>query len=553
MKKLLITLLFTIALPLSARASLSAVYISQNGAGSESGADCADAQTFAWSQVGGHWGSGSTQIGVGTAIHLCGTITSNNFFVDGSGTQSQPISIIFEPGASITAPYLSQYGAIQVDGTSWLTVNCQGGSIQATDNGTALDNQVNSIGIALLGGVGYTVENCNINNVYVRTPQAADSTGGASSFDIDAQGASTTIINNHVNNADCNICFTYGTPTSTDVTITGNTEWGSEHGIVLQTGGIDYASMASVTIAYNTWDGGDIWYDTTPGGNAFHRDGIFVFDDSPSDTPGIDRLFIYNNREGPGFFSNFEQTAGTGCVYFDTEGHIGVNQFTNVYIFNNICSTQPGQAYADGWLTLNSLNGAVVANNTLVTGLLASSSRPLTVGGSNLSMYNNLVYNNSMGSEIIDQLYLQPPADGTIALDHNDYNGLAGSSGTLFATTSINNSEVYVNNFFTTLAAWLAGTGWDTHTITSDPLFVNSSVATTTANYHLQTGSPAIQAGVNLTADCSAVSALCYDYDGNARPSVGAWDIGAYQYQAPPPATSIFIPGGVNLFDAILN
>jgi hypothetical protein len=51
--------------------------------------------------------------------------------------------------------------------------------------------------------------------------------------------------------------------------------------------------------------------------------------------------------------------------------------------------------------------------------------------------------------------------------------------------------------------------------------------------------------GANLTAYCSAgTTALCLDRDGNARPSSGAWDIGAYQYSASSTYPSVSIGSG---------
>jgi hypothetical protein len=51
----------------------------------------------------------------------------------------------------------------------------------------------------------------------------------------------------------------------------------------------------------------------------------------------------------------------------------------------------------------------------------------------------------------------------------------------------------------------------------SDPLFVNWW-----SDWHLQTGSPAINAGLTL-------STVTSDFDGVSRPQGGAYDIGAYE------------------------
>jgi PKD repeat protein len=73
------------------------------------------------------------------------------------------------------------------------------------------------------------------------------------------------------------------------------------------------------------------------------------------------------------------------------------------------------------------------------------------------------------------------------------------------------------------------------HNITSgDPRFVNASGG----NFHLQSDSPAINAGI-------AVSEVTDDFDGNSRPQGGLYDIGAYEYTGssyPPTANANAVP-----------
>jgi PKD domain len=67
--------------------------------------------------------------------------------------------------------------------------------------------------------------------------------------------------------------------------------------------------------------------------------------------------------------------------------------------------------------------------------------------------------------------------------------------------------------------------------VVTDPGFVNAAAG----DFHLLSTSPLRGAGINLTSDPSA---SITDMDGNARPSTGAWDIGAYQYAAAGPVTN---------------
>jgi PKD repeat protein len=71
---------------------------------------------------------------------------------------------------------------------------------------------------------------------------------------------------------------------------------------------------------------------------------------------------------------------------------------------------------------------------------------------------------------------------------------------------------------------------WETHGLNADSKF--STVATqataSLADLHLTLGSPAVQAGANLSS--LGFPGLTSDKDGNARSTSGAWDIGAYKY-----------------------
>jgi hypothetical protein len=64
------------------------------------------------------------------------------------------------------------------------------------------------------------------------------------------------------------------------------------------------------------------------------------------------------------------------------------------------------------------------------------------------------------------------------------------------------------------------GAGRDVHSFTTNPNL--------TATFHLNSGSPAIGTGVNLTS--LGITALNSDASGVARPAVAAWDIGAIQF-----------------------
>ena len=60
----------------TAFSTASNIYIAQNAAGGNTGADCANAHAAAWFNSSSNWGSAASQIGPGTTVHLCGTFNA---------------------------------------------------------------------------------------------------------------------------------------------------------------------------------------------------------------------------------------------------------------------------------------------------------------------------------------------------------------------------------------------------------------------------------------------------------------------------------------------
>ena len=100
------------------------------------------------------------------------------------------------------------------------------------------------------------------------------------------------------------------------------------------------------------------------------------------------------------------------------------------------------------------------------------------------------------------------PAD----TDYNLYFSPGGATGTTF---------VWNNKTYNTFTAYQAGSGKDGNGKFSDPKFVNG----TTPDLHVQSTSPAVNAGINLGS--SVVGTV--DYAGNPRVQGSNIDIGAYE------------------------
>ena len=78
------------------------------------------------------------------------------------------------------------------------------------------------------------------------------------------------------------------------------------------------------------------------------------------------------------------------------------------------------------------------------------------------------------------------------------------------------------------LLGWESCVG-DAHSITTSNAKLDLQ-ETVGAQGKPEAGSPALDAGANLTSLCPSTpeEALCKNINGEARPSTGAWDIGAY-------------------------
>jgi Right handed beta helix region len=137
----------------------------------------------------------------------------------------------------------------------------------------------------------------------------------------------------------------------------------------------------------------------------------------------------------------------------------------------------------------------------------------------NIAIYGNLFYNGSIPKNSGRGLQFINTGNTGILVYNNTFVDLPigvqlGSPGT-YSGCAFKNNIVY--GCTVTL-----GSGW-----VSDHNLIGGSnpfVGYASFNYHLATGSPAINTGVALGAPYNV------DMDGNARGAGGAWDIGAYEY-----------------------
>ncbi len=171
MRRSILILIFLVsALPAGAKD----FYIAAKQAGTGSGTGCSTAKPYTWFNTANSWGTGSTQIGPGTTVHLCGTFTGTAgqqlLLVGGSGTSSSPITIKFETNAVLTAPYWSSQGGMAEVGRSYIVIDGgTNGLIKNTANGTGRGYAQDSRAIYAPSCTGCVIKNLTIADLYVRT------------------------------------------------------------------------------------------------------------------------------------------------------------------------------------------------------------------------------------------------------------------------------------------------------------------------------------------------------------------------------------------------
>jgi parallel beta-helix repeat protein len=176
--------------------------------------------------------------------------------------------------------------------------------------------------------------------------------------------------------------------------------------------------------------------------------------------------------------------------------------------------------------------GTSSSGNILRDNILEDCGTAIMVGGcsssygvtNNTTITNNTVYNalygiciNNCDSTTIKNNIINATtaqifswyfnATNTV-IDYNDWNG-----STIF---------YWNGNTYTTFSSWKTGTGFDVHSITGDPLFVNTGSA---PNLRLQSGSPCVNTGAPDFVPGTGET----DKDKNPRVN-GIVDMGAYEY-----------------------
>jgi len=360
------------------------------------------------------------------------------------------------------------------------------GIIQNTDNGTNLDNHNPTSGINASGSSNLEIKNLTFANLYVHVAGADGSTDFGSTGAVYMNGGGNNISVHDCVFHDMSECV-YVTTSGSGINIYNNNFYNFNHGAEGLTGN-------NVNIYNNTFGSTANW-DTNS--DSYHHDGVFPFGASI----GVN---IYGN-----LFDGNWGTNNTAHIFLDS------GSLSNVSIWNNVFLQYAGDYLSNGFLAGGAANLSIF-NNTF-DGAGVTNSIGICTSGSNLSIVNNIISGVttfvSLGSTT---------AFSGMGLNNNLYaNATAGGN----APFSLSGTS------YSTLTAWQAATGGEG----------NSSIvssASLQSNGELQTGSPAIGAGTNLSPYFNN------DKSGSVRNV--PWDIGAYDGPQPPVVQNLRLESGVN-------
>jgi parallel beta-helix repeat protein len=515
MKKFAVLIFF--ALFSGGLAQANDIYLAQNSAGAGDGSACGNAKAVSFFNSSGNWGTGSAQIGPGTTVHLCGTISgaagATALTVSGNGSSGSPVTVVFEPGAVLTAPYWGLSGAINITNHNYITVD--GGSngiIKNTANGSGMAYHVGSRGISATASSNVTIKNLTVSNICVHSSTSDTAGCQTSGNQADAiyvyGGSNNTVTGNTIDDAHWAIFAPFpGSATTSNLNISNNTMYNVDHGVAVGDGNSG-ATLSGLVISGNTFHDMVNWDDVN---DSFHHDYIHIFTFSGSSK--ITGLQIFNN-------------------YF--HGDPGQNNTAFIYI-----ESPSG----------NSISGALIYNNVLTN----SSSTHLTpygyisssgTGNTNQSLYNNTIVGSSTSQGMANECFFLG-GSGYKVMNNSCQNVglfLVVNGGASIASMNRNNwyngGGFYVNNGYLSFTAWKALCLCDANSISSNPNL--------DSNFKPLSTSPLLKAASNLYS--LGVSNLNMDKALQPRSSSSTtnWDIGAYSYGSASTGTAPNAPTGLS-------
>lgn len=248
----------------------------------------------------------------------------------------------------------------------------------------------------------------------------------------------------------------------------------------------------------------------------------------------LSNVRIYNNifyhsipiTQRTGFSSGFIHYAANTNLLFN-----GLYVFNNVFFNPENCIATIGTRVYENCPDAGYLTNVYILNNTIFNDISSTSSFRVNKYGITPNNFTNLYIknNNIYTSQFAIQVPYRTTIGDTVDINYNNYYA-PWSTNNFYELDAINNKSYFRSWFY-----WRGTLGYDIDGSgpISDPLFIDTTIG---HNFNLRlssTLSPAYKKGANLSNLCSSnpnLNMLCYDKDGNPRPSSGAWSIGAYEF-----------------------
>jgi hypothetical protein len=494
------------ALPVGAKD----LYVAANQVGTGSGTGCSTAKSVAWFNSTASWGTGATQIGPGTTVHLCGTFVGKPgqqlLVVQGSGSSSSPITIKFETNAILEAPYWSWQGAIYESNRSYIVIDGgTNGLIKNTANGTGRAYNQQSRAIYASSCTGCIVKNLTIADIYVRTSQSdlgVTQTGEACVFWLNANNFTIT----HVTCHDAGWAFEgYGN----NFTLSYSNMYNVDHGLAFGASGTNsgFSIHDNHIHDYVNWDSPT---------NAYHHDGLHLWGQSGG---AIINGSIFNNL--------FDGDSGVNIT-----AHIFLqDSVKNVAVYNNVFLVPSNRTMAVLWFqgvaNSGSLPGGLPTGNSAYNNFIRAGGHSRGTAIFVAAQYNFTAYNNVLLGGNSDIAVQAGGSLSSAGINNNIYEDLLADAGSY-------NSFWYQGHTYRDLASWQAACHCDSRSKLETASKINASNLG-----QLLSGSAAISAAANLLNISSGTLApLSKDKVGAARQLSGTWDAGAYKYGSVPLPTS---------------
>ena len=471
-------------------ASAETIYIANAAAGSDTGADPANAHGATWVNSAANWGAGAGKVSAGDTLYLVdGATITTNFITQASGTSGNPITFQFGTGTKMsTTAWSDGFAAININ-HSYITVDGgTNGIIECTDNGAGggFTFHRSCSGVIAAGVSHTTVKNLTIRNLFVRT--AGTDINGSAAYGIAFRGTANNLSANYAWNNTINDCFAgiigeYGAGCS-DYDFGTNTiynvNWG--FGVPDRTTG---CTITNIRVHNNNVHDFTNWNETSA--NSFHHNGIFLY--AVQANSAVLDFQVYDNTFGPGLGNAYQ----TGLVFCQSTV-VGGD------IFNNLFLANAGEYCGNAMIVYGptSTNGTVqIIGNTFknVDGVT-----PMMTIGQYASGQTTIVKNNIGLSTNATGTFIQITQSGnhsSIQIDYNLGYGISTTQGYSYTST--------LTPSYKTFAQWQS-LGFDTHGVTSNPDLDGTT-------YIPQAGSPAISAGTLLS------SPFDFDAAGVTRPN----------------------------------